>query len=75
MSNFTIKPPTHPTLVTLEENLKGQVDIILQDSNGSTYRVLAIGSGKLWLPRFNTEIAKQLGLKLDGDARPIIELM
>lgn len=75
MSKFTTKPPSHPTLVTLEESMKGQVDIVLQDSDGHTYRVLAIGDGKLHLPRFNTEVAKQMGLKLDGDARPVIELM
>lgn len=75
MSNFTVTPPVEATLITLEEGLKGQVDIILHDADGHAYRVLAIGDGKLHLPRFNTEAAKQMGLKLDADHRPVITHM
>lgn len=75
MSKFTTKPPLHPILVTLGKDIPGQVDIWLQNFDGRRYRVLAMGNGKLHLPQFDTEVAKLLGLKLNGDARPVITLM
>ncbi len=66
MSNFTVKEPSCPILVTLSEDTPGQVDIWLQSPDGRKYRLLAISGGKLHLSRFGTQTAKQLGLKLDG---------
>ena len=75
MSKFTIKPPSHFTLVTLEGGLGGQVRVIVHDTCGQEFRLLIIEDGKLRLPRFNMEVAKKMGLKLDGNARPVIELV
>lgn len=59
------------TLVTLEEGVGGEVNIMLRDICGHVYRLCSIYKGKLHLPRFNTEVAKQMGLELDGDHRPV----
>ena len=73
MSNFTTKPPHAISAISLEEGgVKGQVDIMVSAPDGATYRVAALGYGKLHLFRFNTEIAKEIGLELDADAYPII---
>lgn len=72
MSNFTIKSPSNPTLVTLEESLKGQVDIMARDIDGCDYRVAAIGDGKLHLFKMNTAVAENIGLELDANRYPII---
>ena len=73
MSDFTIKPLSHPTLVTLGEDMEGQVDIVVTDpTDGRDYRMAAIGDGKLHLFTMDTVIAKNIGLQLDANRYPII---
>jgi len=72
MSNFTTKPPHIPTLVTLAEGIRGQVDILVHDIDGIDYRIAAIGDGKLHLFVIDTAVAKNLGLQLDSNRYPII---
>ncbi len=72
MSKFTIKLFTPPTLVTLEESLEGRVDIMAHALNGESYRIAAIGDGKLYLFTIDTAVAERVGLKLDHGRYPHI---
>lgn len=67
MSNFTITPPIKATVITLEEDLKGQVDIMAQAPNGISCRIAAFGNGRLHLFRISLQVAESLGLKLDAE--------
>jgi len=75
MSKFTIKPSTPstpPTLVTLEESLEGQVDIMAHALDGESYRIAAIGDGKLHLFKMDVAVAERVGLVLDDGRYPHI---
>ena len=72
MSNFTIEQEKPlPTLVTLGEDLKGQVDIYVNLPSGEAYRIVAIGDGKLHLFKMRPQMAKSIGLQLDAFDYPI----
>ncbi len=73
MDHFTIKsPPSHPTLITLEEDKPGQVDIIAHASNGDQWRIAAIGDGKLHLFQLHHHVSVTLGLQLDANGYPVV---
>lgn len=72
MSNFTIKLPQTPILVTLSDEMNGQVDIKVRDLDGHDYRVASFYAGKLHLFKFNTVVAKNIGLELDANQYSII---
>lgn len=75
MFSFTIKLQPHPTLVTLEERVSGQVDIIAHAADKNSYRLATILNGKLrlcWLHRLS---AATIGIDLDLDGYPVIERM
>lgn len=75
MSSFTITPPPKSTVITLEEGLKGQVDIMGVAPDGTNCRLAAFGNGKLHLFRFSPHIAKSFGLHLDASNYPIVDYL
>lgn len=76
MSGFTISKEPNPTLVTLEEALRGQVDIMLGTPNQNPCRIAAIGDGKLHLFKMSPSVAQTFGIQLDGrNEYPIIQLV
>jgi len=76
MSKFTIQSPSaQPTLITLEEDMPGQVDIMVHFINGESCRLAAIGDGKLHLFRMSHLVATAVGIELDSSGYPIITLV
>lgn len=73
MSKFTCQKSTQPILVTLGEYPNGRVQIMVETPDEGPYCVAVLCDGKLRLPRFNTESAKQMGLKLDDNACVLVE--
>ncbi len=72
MSNFTVMPPEKATLITLEASLKGQVDIMVHPHEGESFRIAALGEGKVHLFRQNLQEAEKVGLLIDDDGYPHI---
>ncbi|KKL86272.1 hypothetical protein LCGC14_1946360 [marine sediment metagenome] len=75
MPKFTTEKLKPPIFVRMQDGHEGQVDIWLEEPNGRCHPLITINNdGTLRLPRFNTVVAKQVGLKLTGDARPVISI-
>jgi len=72
MSHFTTKTVQPSTVITLEEDLVGRVDIIASTGDKQTWRIAAIGDGKLHLFKLNRMAAEKLGIDLDAEGYPLI---
>ena len=72
ISNFTTKVTPPSTIITLEEDSAGRVDIIAGVGDRQTWRIASIGDGKLHVFKFNQAIARQLGLALDDQGYLVV---
>lgn len=73
MSEFTTQLPPRPRiLITLEETMPGQVDILAHASNGDQWRIAAIGDGKLRLFQLHHHASVTLGIQLDVNGYPVV---
>ena len=73
MSNFTTECPGKNTLVTLEEDPEGCVNIMVHNAEGKKFRIAALANEKLYIYWLYPDDARELGFELSDLGHPVIK--